>query len=167
MNDMPSPIKLVVVRCAVQTDNRVRYHEGGAALIGEELVLRRWKDRSQTPYAMAAGTRYDGCRLRPGTCAILQQWFNQGLSERDATNPEVLRQFAERSRTRTKLRAPAPEKFAALIAYLRRRGKLRAMVSRRRDPKKPGIPDLFLYMTDRQGRVQDGRFAEVKRWNRI
>ena len=160
-------IMLSVRRCSPATRGRVRYQHGDARLIPEELVLRRWKDRSNEPSAKASGVRFDGCRLSPGTWTLLRQWLAQGLRQEDLTDPAVLKQYAEMSRVaRVTLRAPQASKFVALLSFLEQKGVLRDVVERPRSRDNLGLPDLFLYRADRKGRVHGGRFVEVKRWDR-
>jgi hypothetical protein len=149
--------------------DRVRYCYGTLALIPEELVLRRWRDRSREPSATARGVRFDGCRLPPGTWRLLRRWMEDGLSLEELTNQDVLSRHAERSRQAgLKLRAPQVTKFAAMLGFLKekKKGVLQKVMDRPRAADKPGIPDLFLYRVDRNGHVQGGRFVEVKRWDR-
>ena len=160
-------ISTTVTRAADVPPPRIRYAFGDQRLIPEDLVLRRWRERSRNAWAQARGVKFDGCRLPPGTWRLLALWLREGLRSEDVSNPEVLQEFHDRSRTqRLTLRAPHASKFALLLGFLKRKGALDAILSRDRDPANPGIPDLFLYKVDRQGRVYDGGFVEVKRWNR-
>jgi hypothetical protein len=145
----------------------VRYQHDDGALIPEQLVLRRWKDRSKEKSAIKSGISFDGIRLPPGTWRALQNWLENGLRINDVDDPEVLKAFAERSRTKEPtLGFPTPTKFAQMLSFLQHKGVLRDVVHRDREPTNPGLPDLFLYRVDRQGGVHGGRFVEVKRWNR-
>lgn len=161
-------IPLSVKRCPTTgASTRVRYQHGDQHLIPEAIVLRRWRDRSKEDSAKASGIRFDGCRLPPGTWTLLRRWLGDGLQVKDVTKPLALKEHAERSRRLgLKLRAPEPSKFARLLSFLVERGVLRKVMNRKRPADKPGIPDLFLFRVDRNGRVHGGRFVEVKRWNR-
>jgi hypothetical protein len=160
-------IQTSVVRSVSAQPGRVRYVHGAGALIPEELVLRRWKDRSKEDSARIQGIRFDGCRLPPGTWTLLKHWLDAGLQLTDVTDPEALQRCADDSRTAgLKLKAPHASKFAAMIGFLQKKGVLHKVLERERDPESPGLPDLFLYRIDRSGDVQGGRFVEVKRWNR-
>jgi hypothetical protein len=160
-------IPLSVRRYVPATAGRVRYQHGDARLIPEELVLRRWKDRSNEPSAKASGVRFDGCRLPSGTWTLLRNWFEAGLRREDVGDAAMLKQYAEMSRAaRVTLRAPQASKFVALLSFLEQKGVLRDVVERARSLDNPGLPDLFLYRVDRKGRVHGGRLVEVKRWDR-
>src|SRR5204862_5934112 len=90
-------IPLTVTRCPpVGRSKRVRYQHGDQRLIPEMTVLRRWRDRSKESTAKANGTRFDGCRLPPGTWRLLTQWLENGLAFEDVTNPSALAEHAER-----------------------------------------------------------------------
>lgn len=159
-------IKLTAKRCPPGAKLRVRYQHGNACLIPEELVLRRWKDRSKEASARATGLVYEGCRVPPGTWTLLQQWLREGLQEADVTNAELLGGHAVRTRLGgSKLRAPQADKLADMLAYLVRRGVLRDVCDHPRAPASPGLPDLFLYKVDSDARVHGGQFVEVKRWD--
>lgn len=161
-------ISLTVTRCATpDRTGRVRYQHGDGCLIAEQVVLRRWKERSKEPTVVAAGVRFDGCRLPSGTWTLLRQWIEEGLPPAELANPAVLTAHAQRNRMLgSELRTPESTKFAALIRFLLEKDVLRQVVGRRRSSEKPGLPDLFLYRVDREGRVHGGRFVEVKRRNR-
>jgi len=158
-------IPLSVRRYVPATAGRVRYQHGDARLIPEELVLRRWKDRSNEPSAKASGVRFDGCRLPSGTWTLLRNWFEAGLRREDVGDAAVLKQYAQKRRAAyANHRAPEASKFAAMLSFLEQKGVLRDVVERARSLDNPGLPDLFLYRVDRKGRVHGGRFVEVKRW---
>lgn len=160
-------IPLTVKRCATpDRAGRVRYAHDDDCLIAEDVVLRRWKERSRETEARSAGVRFDGCRLPSGTWTLLRQWIEEGLAAPDLTNPAVLRTHAERNRALGgTLRTPVSTRFAALIRFLERKHVLTDVVGRTRSAEKPGLPDLFLYRIDGGGRVLGGRFVEVKRRN--
>jgi hypothetical protein len=161
-------IKLTARRCPPdKKTTRVRYEHGEARLIPEELVRRRWRERTNAASAQAAGVRFDGCRLPPGTWILVGEWLQSGLQESDVSNAEVLARHLERTEPDTrKLRTPHVTKLAEMLGYLQRKRVLRKILARQRNPANPGLPDLFLYKVDRNGRVIDGRFVEVKRWDR-
>jgi len=158
-------IPLTVKRCARRdTAGRVLYEHDEECLIPEQIVLRRWKARSKEDDARSAGIRFDGCRLPSGTWTLLRQWMEEGLPTGDLTKASVLNEHAERNRTLGgKLRTPVSTKFALMLGYLEKKKVLREIVARRRAVDTPGLPDLFLYRVDREGRVLGGRFVEVKR----
>jgi len=161
-------IPLTVTRCSpAGQSKRVRYQYGGQRLIPEMLVLRRWRDRSKENTAKANGIRFDGCRLPPGTWTLLNRWIADGLPLSEVTNTNLLKSHAERTRRLgLKLRAPVAEKFSDMLSFLQERKVLRDMMNHERPAETPGIPDLFLYRVDRNGRIHGGRFVEVKRWDR-
>lgn len=160
-------IPLTVTRCAVsEPQGRVRYQSGDRCLIPEEIVLQRWKERSRTDPALASGTRFDGCRLPPGTWALLRAWMAEGLRSDEFARPAVLKEYAERNQAGGgTLRAPVSSKFTHLLTFLAERKLLQCVVERERSASSPGLPDLFLYRMDIEGRVFGGRFVEVKRHN--
>jgi hypothetical protein len=162
-------IPLTVTRCPDRDRaGRVRFDHEGDCLIPEEVVLRRWKERSREPDAIAAGVRFDGCRLPSGTWTLLRRWLDDGLLLEDVTDPAALHDRVERSRQSGELlRTPVSTKFAAMTRYLVEKKALRAIVDRDRPEASPGLPDLFLYRVDREGRVHGGRFVEVKRWDPV
>jgi hypothetical protein len=158
-------IPLSVVRISASSARgRVRYPHRNRQLIPEELVLRRWRDRSTEDSATARGVRFDGCRLPPGTWRLVHNWFQNGLSIDDVGDPAALAKHAERTRNNAeRLRAPQVGELAAMLTFLKKRRVLDVVIDRPRDARNPGIPDLFLYCVDRNGNVHDGRFVEVKR----
>ena len=161
-------IPLTVTRCATpDRAGRVRFQDGEECLIAEQVVLRRWKERSKEPAAKAAGIRFDGCRLPSGTWTLLRQWMDDGLAPADLAKSASLNEYAERNRVAGGLlRTPPSTKFAAMLGFLEGRKVLRKIIKRKRPAGNPGIPDLFLYRLDADGRVLGGRFVEVKRRNR-
>ncbi len=128
-------IKLSVRRCDPSASgDRIRYQHGDARLIPEELVLRRWKDRSNEASAKTSGVRFDGCRLPPGTWTLLRKWLEQGLRQEDLVDPVALKQYAEKNRAEgVKLHAPEASKFAASSPSLKRKACF-ATSSSARDP---------------------------------
>lgn len=158
---------MTVRRCTADSRGRVRYWHGEARLIPEQLVLRRWKERSNQVAAKTKGVRFDGCRLPPGTWSLLDAWLAGGLNLQEVTDATILQQYIAKSRAAgVKLRTPEAKKFAMMLSWLRERGVLSKLLNRQRRADAPGIPDLFLWRVDRTGRVHDGRFVEVKRWDR-
>jgi hypothetical protein len=158
-------IPLTVKRCPpTRPHDRIRYQHGDRCLTPEGIVLRRWQDRSTEPAAVKSGTRFDGCRLPPGTWRTLHACLALGLDPDAARDPEQLAAYMARVRAaHPTWRAPHPSKFAVLIQYLHVRGVLEKMLSAVRDDTSPGIPDLFVYRVQPARGVHDGRFVEVKR----
>jgi hypothetical protein len=161
-------IPLTVKRCAgVDRAGRVRYQDGDRCLIPEDIVLRRWQERTSEPRQRARDIRFDGCRLPSGTWTLLREWSREEGSPNRLTDPDVLERYAAQNRSEGgRLRTPVAAKFALLIAYLIEKKLLDAVISLERSPENPGLPDLFLYRVDRAQRVHDGRFVEVKKRNR-
>jgi hypothetical protein len=156
-------ISLSARRCPKENgSNRVRYELGSKCVPPEKLVLRRWQARTKEPAAVKKSIRFDGCRLRPGTWTVFQILTDSAPPGQRVVTADAVRAWVARSKG-INLRGPVPEKFEQLIAYLAGRGLLDDVRSRVRDPKSPGLPDLFLYRLDRDGKVFGGIFAEVKR----
>lgn len=158
-------IPLTVRRCPpTRANDRIRYQHDDRCLTPEGIVLRRWQDRSKEPAALRSGTRFDGCRLPPGTWRTVHACLASGLDRERAGDPEQLAAYMTRVRaTHPTWRAPHPSKLAALIQYLLGRGVLEKVLSAVRDDRRPGIPDLFVYRLQQTRGVHDGRFVEVKR----
>ena len=155
-------IPLTATRCHGD-DRRGRFDYNGRCLTPEGLVLRRWQDRSKEH----TGTRFDGCRLPPGTWRVLQACFADGLTIDAAQQEELLAEAVDNVRSRHPTwRAPTASKLAALVRFLVSRGVLERVLTVERDEMSPGIPDLFLYRADDARGVQGGRFVEVKRKTR-
>ena len=126
-------IKTTVRRCTADGRGRVRYWHGEARLIPEQLVLRRWKERSNQVAAKRNGVRFDGCRLPPGTWSLLDAWLADGLSLEEVTDATILRQYIAKSRAAgVKLRTPEAKKFAMMLSWLRDRGVLSKLLNRQR-----------------------------------
>ena len=90
----------------------------------------------------------------------------EGLRSEDLSNPAVLEEYAARHRSGGGTRrTPVSSKFAHLLTFLREKDLLQCVVDRERPVASPGIPDLFLYRMDANGRIHGGRFVEVKRHN--
>jgi hypothetical protein len=116
------------------------------------------------PAAIGSGTRYDGCRLPPGTWRVVQACLATRSSGADLANPAVLTECMADVRDRHPTwRAPHPIKLTALLQFLNSRRVLERVVSIARDDARPGIPDLFLFRISDQFGVYGGRFVEVKR----
>jgi VRR-NUC domain len=160
-------IPLTVERCAgADRAGRVRYRYRDRCLIPEDIVLRRWQDRTNEPAQRGKRTRFEGCRLPSGTWTLLLAWTRDGLPVESLTDAKALNECAARNRAAGgKLRTPVPSKFAHLLGYLLSRGVLDDVIRRERSVEHPGLPDLFLYRLDSRGRVHGGMFVEVKRSN--
>jgi hypothetical protein len=161
-------IRLTVKRCTERDRaGRVRYQHGRHCLIPEDIVLRRWQERTNEPSQKARRIRFDGCRLPSGTWTLLREWRRDGASLKHLTDPHALGAYAARNRAAGgRLRTPVSAKFVQLIAYLQEKRVLQKVMDRERSPTNPGLPDLFLYRVDHAGRIHGGRFVEVKKRNR-
>jgi len=152
-------------RSRVNDRGRVRYVDEptGDMVIPEDLVLRRWR-RKTTRERVA----FKGARLPPGTWQAVLYCLARGIGI-DATTAASLRlalEHLDETRTDTsRLGRPNVECLLAMGAYLKRRGILQAILMRHQtaDPSSPGIPDLFLYRLEADGKVAGARFIEVKR----
>jgi VRR-NUC domain-containing protein len=162
-------IALTVRRCKhpEHQRGRVRFLLGKRCRPGEAVVLRRWRDRSREPAAVAKGVTFDGCRLPPGTFQLLDACREAGSRLDAPVTPEILRPFYERARREHPTwRAPNPTHLAAMMTCLARTNRLAAIVDRERRAANPGLPDLFLWKRDRYGVPFGGTFIEVKRRQR-
>ena len=146
-------------------DGRVRYFDErtGKWVIPEELVLGRWRCKKTR-----ARVVFKGARLPPGTWQAVLQCLARGVGIHETT-PAALQSAlgqidAERGGA-PPLRRPNIECLLAMGAYLKRRNALREILMRHLnvDPSSPGIPNLFLYRLEPDGRVTGARFVEVKR----
>ena len=157
-------IPLTVQRCPGAAKGKVRFCEAGKCLIAEQVVLRRWRARSQTARARGRGETFDGCRLPPNTWNLVLDCRHHGLSERDLVNPDALQAAIAAARVRHPTwRAPHAAKLAPLLRFLLGRRVLTAVLERERDAANPGLPDLFLWRRTPERPVHGGRFVEVKR----
>jgi hypothetical protein len=162
-------ISLTVRRCkpAEHQGGRVRFVLGKRCRPGEAVVLRRWRDRSREPSAVATGTTFDGCRLPPGTFQLLDACAKAGLELCAAVTPEILRPYYKCARVEhPRWKAPNVTHLAALMACLANTKRLIAIVKHERRTENPGLPDLFLWKRDKKGRPFGGQFIEVKRRTR-
>jgi hypothetical protein len=155
-------IPQTVTRCATpDRQGRVRYEDGVTRVIGENIVLRRWRQRGDEPRARAASETFDGLRLRPGTWTLLLACQRYGLRLDAAIDVERLTRCLEQARRdHPKCGAAHPSKLVHLLRFLQQRRVLRAVAERARNPEKPGLPDLFLYRLNAEGEVFGGRFVE-------
>ena len=160
-----------IVRNRVRRGNRVYYAtepDGtGEAAVAERVVLTRWRRRR------AEGRVFQGSRLPPTLWRALPVALGPDVDAWVALSPDALAERLESTRDRLRTiradgrsyRLPSASTLHALFAVLGR-DRLAALVERHRDPVRhehPGVPDLFLYATDRDGRVQAPRFVEVKK----
>jgi VRR-NUC domain len=158
-------IPLTVKRCSHpehQSGRRVRFVVGKRCRPGEEVVLRRWRDRSREPSARLKGTSFEGCRLPPGTFQLLNACRAAGFDILPPFTADRLRPHYERARREHPTwNAPNVENTIAMLICL---GKyLRQILERERSSANPGLPDLFLWTRTKNGRLSRGQFIEVKR----
>jgi hypothetical protein len=132
-------------------------------MIPEEVVLHRWRRKKSRP-----GVIFKGTRLPPGTWrAILECHRRSGSTE--ALTPEAVRRAIDRLDAEPLdpgLRYPTIDALRHMVAHLERRRALEALLTRHErdvDRTSPGIPDLFLYSLEADGRLASARFVEVKR----
>ncbi len=145
-------------------DVRVRYEWRGRAVIAEELVLRRWKDRSSTPAALQRGEVFDGCRLHPHIWSTLSACVDAGLRLDATLNAEMLRHAMEGVKARGVHTGPVrADKYVTLVHFLRQKRVLLEVLHRARDAASPGVPDLFLWRHKADGAPYGAGFVEVKR----
>lgn len=143
---------------------RVRYEYRRHAVIPEDLVLRRWRDRSLTDVAKRNSEVFDGCRLHPHIWFTLSACVEAGLPLDAALTAEALREAMEGVRARGRCTGPMrADKYVALVRFLRRRGVLDDVMRRERDSASPGVPDLFLWRQKGDGVPYGAGFVEVKR----
>jgi hypothetical protein len=145
-------------------DPRVRYAYRRGAVIPEELVLRRWKDRSSTDAARRQGEMFDGCRLHPHIWSTLSACADAGLPLDETLTAEGLREAMEGVRARGRHTGPIrADKYVTLVRFLRQSSVLDDVMRRERDPASPGVPDLFLWRHKGDGLPYGAGFVEVKR----
>ena len=145
----------------------MRFVLGKRCRPAEAVALRRWRDRSREAAAVAQGITFEGCRLPPGTFQLLDACQHAGLDLEKAVTAETLRPYYERARREHPTwRAPNPKDLAAVVTCLSNTKRLVGVLGRERSAKNPGLPDLFLWKRDREGKPFAGRFVEVKRRTR-
>ena len=77
---------------------------------------------------------------------------------------DIIRPFYESARAEHPTwRAPNPTHLAALITCLANTKRLTRIVNRERKAENPGLPDVFLWKRDKDGKPFGGQFIEVKR----
>ena len=131
---------------------------GDTGMIIEKLVLRRWRKRRGQ-----RGETFDGFRLRPHTWDIILGCLGNQFTLDPGTTPEALQlAIAKEQKRHPTWRATRAEQLLPLLRFLQGRGLLAKVVSRPRDPEKPGLPDLVLYRRRRDGTPYGFIFAEVK-----
>jgi len=166
-----------VVRNRTFENNRVHYDVApyGAPdadglperAVAERVVLLRWRRRE------SKGRVYKGERLPPTMWRALPialgndpaLWAD--LSSEDiGTKIEAARPaLAMAGHEGKPLSVPSPQGVHAIIGVLGV-DRLRRLVERHADPgrlEEPGVPDLFLYAVNANGKVETPRFVEVKR----
>lgn len=146
------------------SDTRVRYDYRGRSVIPEELVLRRWRDRSSAAAARQHGEVFDGCRLHPQIWSTLSACTAAGLQLHAGLTAEALHEALEGVRASGVRTGPLrADKYVMVIHVLRARRLLQKVMRRERDPASPGVPDLFLWRRNDAGAVYGAGFVEVKR----
>lgn len=154
-------ISTTAERCAATGRGKVRFRIGGRCVIVEDLVLHRWRQRSGSA---RNGEGFDGCRLRPNTWRVLGLAADAGLSLISPISRDVLAGAVTSVRNADpRLKATQVDRLLQVIGYLQLREVLQAVIRRERSLANPGLPDLFLWRTDRTGVVKGGHFVEVKR----
>lgn len=166
-----------VVRNRTFENNRAHYDvapygapaaEGEAErAVAEKVVLLRWRQRE------SENRVYKGERLPPTMWRALPialgsdpaVWAH--LSTEDIkTKVEAARPLlASAGQDGKPLSIPSPQGVHAIIGVLGV-DRLRRLVERHADPgrhEEPGVPDLFLYAVNANGKVETPRFVEVKR----
>ena len=145
-------------------ERRVRYEYRGRAVIAEDLVLRRWRDRSLADAAKRQREVFDGCRLHPHIWSTLSACVAAGLRLDAKLSAETLRDAIEGVRARGVHTGPLrADKYVRLVHVLWQRGVLEQVMRRQRDPASPGVPDLFLWRQKGDGVPYGAGFVEVKR----
>jgi hypothetical protein len=131
----------------------------------EQLVLWRWRRRKSEGVA----SRH-GARLEPSTWRTLGTILGGDYRTWQRLSVEDIRRRlveTEAMRRRRHLRAPSAECIVAILRTVKpavvRRIIERHLDPERVDPRRPGVPDLFLWAVDRSGRSCSPRFVEVKR----
>jgi hypothetical protein len=135
---------------------------GTERAIPEEVVLRRWRRRRFPGY------EFSGARLSPTVWRALpalfgpdiEQWLSADAGAIDALRVTTLPALRARH-----LSTPDPETLRALLRACGLRG-IKALIARHTSAEHQGhsgVPDLFLFATDRKGRVAIPRFVEVKK----
>jgi hypothetical protein len=160
------------VRGRTRAGNRVKYRidptgRDEELAVPERVVLSRWR-RRRTEKLRAR----KGARLFPSTWRALGVVLPTDESEWRGLTVEDLRDLRARSQAkqrRRQLRAPAAEVILAMIR-IRSVGpdRIRQLIERHTvssavDPRRPGVPDLFLWAEDQRGSLCAPRFVEVKR----
>ncbi len=146
-------------------DTRVRYeYRGRHLVIPEDLVLRRWKDRSATDAARRSCEVFSGCRLHPHIWSTLTACVDAGLRLDATLTPEALRIAMESLKTRGVRTGPVrAEEYVVLVHVLSSKRLLQKVMRRVRDAASPGVPDLFLWRQKADGVPYGAGFVEVKR----
>ena len=145
-------------------DLRVRYEYRGGEVIAEDLVLRRWRDRSLADAAKRQGEVFDGCRLQPHIWSTLSACVAAGLRLDADLSAETLRHAMEDVRARGVHTGPVrADKYVTLVHFLRQKRVLLKVLHRARDVASPGVPDLFLWRHKADGVAYGAGFVEVKR----
>jgi hypothetical protein len=134
---------------------------------GEAVVLRRWRDRSREPAAIAKGMTFDGCRLYPNTFRLLDACRKRGLKLDASITAESIQPYYDCARRQHPAwKAPNPPQLAALAICLAKVRRLANVLDRERTVANPGLPDLFLWNRNPAGVPFGGQFVEVKRRTR-
>lgn len=131
----------------------------------EQLVLWRWRRRKSEGVASRHGARLEPSTWRTlGTILGGEYRVWRRLSLEDIRSRLAASQVM---RKRRQLRAPSAECIVAILRTLKpavaRRIIERHLDPERVNPRRPGVPDLFLWAVDRSGRLCSPRFVEVKR----
>ena len=152
-------IRMVARRCPGGEPGKARFFgDDGGALIVEDLVLRRWRQR-RSPIET-----FHGCRLPPRTWDVVKACLEAGFALRPGTTVENLHNYIVQVRAQLPHWKPPPAvHLFALLQFLNERRVLQEILNRQRDFESPGLPDLALYRRRLDGRVCGVIFAEVKR----
>ena len=151
-------IGLTAQRCPDAAPGKARFDCDGRALIVEDLVLRRWRQRR------SPNETFHGCRLPPRTWDVARAVLLAGFAIDAHASVETLEQSIAGVRTVHPFwKPPAAIHFLVLLLFLKNRGLLQQILDRVRAFEKPGLPDLVLYRRGTKIQPHGFIFAEVKR----
>lgn len=135
--------------------------------IPEQVVLSRWRRRKSERLSARMGVR-----LPPSTWRALGVILPDDPALWKDLDEDDIRGFLARKKRTLRvqhLRAPAAEAIVAMIRIPQIGPRVtRKLIERHSDPeivdpRRPGVPDLFLWALDRDDRPCAPRFVEVKR----
>jgi hypothetical protein len=151
-------ISLVAQRSEETADRKARFTCDGRALIVEDLVLRRWRQRRR------ADETFHGCRLPPRTWDVARECLANGFCLGPEDDVDGFQRQAAKVRSEHPLwKHPSATHFLVILRFLNERGVLQQVLDHSREFASPGLPDLVLYRRRGHGQHYGFIFVEVKR----